>query len=50
VLGAVVGILARPIPNSPDIPYGPFLALGMLPVMLWGPEILRAYLDRFQQQ
>jgi leader peptidase (prepilin peptidase)/N-methyltransferase len=50
VVGAVVGILARTITKSRYIPFGPFLALGMLTVMLWGPEILRAYLDRFQQQ
>jgi leader peptidase (prepilin peptidase)/N-methyltransferase len=27
------------------IPFGPYLALGALIYMLWGPDIIRAYLS-----
>ena len=50
VLGALIGIAARLLTRSRYIPFGPFLALGMLTVMLWGPEILSAYLRLFQHQ
>lgn len=50
VAGAVIGVAARLATRSRYIPFGPFLALGMFTVLLWGPEILQAYVDLFQRR
>ena len=47
VLGAIVGTLVRLISKKQYIPFGPFLAIGMFAVILWGPRILQTYLDLF---
>jgi leader peptidase (prepilin peptidase)/N-methyltransferase len=48
VLGAIVGvtlILLRIKDRGDYIPFGPYLALAALLAMLWGEQILRAYLS-----
>jgi leader peptidase (prepilin peptidase)/N-methyltransferase len=44
--GAAVGLAVRLVSKGRYIPFGPFLALGMWTVMLWGPALLRAYLGK----
>lgn len=46
--GAVIGIVIRLVTAGRYIPFGPFLAVGMWTVMLWGPEIWNAYIDLFR--
>lgn len=48
VFGAVIGIVLRVVTAGRYIPFGPFLAVGMWTVMLWGPEILDVYLGLFR--
>ena len=46
--GAVIGIVIRVVTAGRYIPFGPFLAVGMWTVMLWGPEIWNGYMDLFR--
>jgi leader peptidase (prepilin peptidase)/N-methyltransferase len=46
--GAVIGIVIRVVTAGRYIPFGPFLAVGMWTVMLWGPEIWSGYIDLFR--
>jgi len=48
ICGAVIGIAVRAVTRGKYIPFGPFLAVGMWTVMLWGPEILEFYLGIFR--
>jgi len=48
VCGALVGIVLRLATKGKYVPFGPFLAVGMWTVMLWGPEILEVYLGLFR--
>lgn len=41
--GAIVGILVKLATKGRYIPFGPFLAVGMWVVMLWGERVLSAY-------
>jgi leader peptidase (prepilin peptidase)/N-methyltransferase len=41
--GAIVGILIKLATKGRYIPFGPFLAVGMWVVMLWGEPVLSAY-------
>ena len=47
IAGAVLGGLRLLLTGSRYIPFGPFLALGMAVVMLWGRELLDFYLGTF---
>ena len=46
--GAVIGIVVRLVTAGRYIPFGPFLAIGMWTVMLWGPEIWNGYIGLFR--
>jgi leader peptidase (prepilin peptidase) / N-methyltransferase len=46
--GSIVGILIKLAGKGRYIPFGPFLAIGMWVVMLWGEQVLSAYLSLFR--
>ncbi len=46
--GAVVGIVVRLVSKGRYIPFGPFLALGMWIVMLWGKPLLGWWLGLYR--
>jgi leader peptidase (prepilin peptidase)/N-methyltransferase len=45
--GAIVGIVVKLASKGRYIPFGPFLAIGMWVVMLWGERVLAAWLGLF---
>ena len=50
VFGAVVGLSAVALSKTrlgrfTEIPYGPYICMGCLAWMFWGPQLVRAYLD-----
>ena len=50
VFGAVVGLSAVALSKTrlgrfTEIPYGPYICMGCLVWMFWGPQLVRAYLD-----
>lgn len=47
IAGTIVGLVVRAITRGRYIPFGPFLGLGMLVVMLWGPGLLESWLGLF---
>jgi leader peptidase (prepilin peptidase)/N-methyltransferase len=46
--GAVIGILVKLAGKGRYIPFGPFLAIGMWIVMLWGERVLSWYFSLFR--
>jgi leader peptidase (prepilin peptidase)/N-methyltransferase len=42
--GAIIGILIKLVKKGRYIPFGPFLAIGMWVVMLWGEPVLDLYM------
>jgi leader peptidase (prepilin peptidase)/N-methyltransferase len=48
VAGAVVGIVFRLATKGRYIPFGPFLAIGMWVVMLWGERVFSAWLSLYR--
>jgi leader peptidase (prepilin peptidase)/N-methyltransferase len=47
--GSVLGILIWIIRRNREIPFGPFLAMGVLAILLYGPEIERLILVRYPE-
>lgn len=47
VVGSVLGILIWVITRNKEIPFGPFLAMGSLAVLLYGPEIQHFVLETY---
>lgn len=45
IVGSVIGILVMLVKKTRYIPFGPFLAIGMWLVMLWGEDLWSSYLE-----
>jgi leader peptidase (prepilin peptidase)/N-methyltransferase len=48
VAGAIVGIVIKLATKGRYIPFGPFLAIGMWVVMLWGERVFSAWLSLYR--